>query len=250
MLDSRAGAQPEPARTDPPQIEPDASAIELDPRGRLFSLTRHRRRIVEAAAARLERAARRGRASTAHRSPAARRARCPAVVRRRTRGMERASIRTTARRSASKPRRGAACRCSSSITAPWDAEGPDAQSAVRGGRRLRRLLSRCWPSASWPSVALLAWRNLRAAPRRPAGGLAHRHGDISARRDRGAPHGGSRAGRSVMRSGSSSRPSRTALLVAALFCLLYIAVEPYVRRRWPDRLISWTRLVSGDGAIR
>ena len=35
------------------------------------------------------------------------------------------------------------------------------------------------------------------------------------------------------------------LLTAVLFALLYIAVEPYVRRRWPDRLISWARLVGG-----
>jgi hypothetical protein len=36
-----------------------------------------------------------------------------------------------------------------------------------------------------------------------------------------------------------------ALFKAAMFALLYIAVEPYVRRRWPDRLISWARLVEG-----
>ena len=27
--------------------------------------------------------------------------------------------------------------------------------------------------------------------------------------------------------------------------LAYVAIEPIVRRRWPDLLISWTRLVSG-----
>jgi hypothetical protein len=32
---------------------------------------------------------------------------------------------------------------------------------------------------------------------------------------------------------------------AALFWSLYVAVEPYVRRNWPDALISWTRLQSG-----
>src|SRR6185436_4073785 len=34
-----------------------------------------------------------------------------------------------------------------------------------------------------------------------------------------------------------------ALLWASLFCLVYLALEPYVRRRWPERLISWVRLV-------
>ncbi|HYV18853.1 MAG TPA: serine/threonine-protein kinase [Verrucomicrobiae bacterium] len=27
--------------------------------------------------------------------------------------------------------------------------------------------------------------------------------------------------------------------------LLYIAIEPFVRRHWPDRIVSWTRLLSG-----
>jgi Protein kinase domain len=37
-----------------------------------------------------------------------------------------------------------------------------------------------------------------------------------------------------------------ALLYAAGFCLVYIALEPYLRRRWPDRLISWARLLAGN----
>ncbi len=40
---------------------------------------------------------------------------------------------------------------------------------------------------------------------------------------------------------SLSVSAGTALLVAAI----YLAVEPYVRRYWPDALISWVRLVSG-----
>jgi serine/threonine-protein kinase len=39
---------------------------------------------------------------------------------------------------------------------------------------------------------------------------------------------------------------KNALLIASLFWLIYIALEPFVRRRWPGRIISWTRLVSGD----
>ena len=33
--------------------------------------------------------------------------------------------------------------------------------------------------------------------------------------------------------------------LAALVWLIYVALEPIVRRRWPDLLISWTRLLSG-----
>jgi serine/threonine-protein kinase len=37
----------------------------------------------------------------------------------------------------------------------------------------------------------------------------------------------------------------TSLLYASSMWLLYIALEPYVRRNWPQTIISWTRLVSG-----
>jgi hypothetical protein len=33
--------------------------------------------------------------------------------------------------------------------------------------------------------------------------------------------------------------------VAGIVWLVYLALEPYVRRLWPDVLISWTRLLSG-----
>jgi serine/threonine-protein kinase len=32
----------------------------------------------------------------------------------------------------------------------------------------------------------------------------------------------------------------------ALLWVLYIALEPFVRRRWPEILVSWTRLLSGE----
>jgi hypothetical protein len=36
-----------------------------------------------------------------------------------------------------------------------------------------------------------------------------------------------------------------ALLVAAAFGVLYLGVEPHVRRHWPDSLISWSHLQRG-----
>jgi hypothetical protein len=36
------------------------------------------------------------------------------------------------------------------------------------------------------------------------------------------------------------------LLVGGIFWILYIALEPFVRRRWPQILVSWARLLSGD----
>ena len=36
-----------------------------------------------------------------------------------------------------------------------------------------------------------------------------------------------------------------ALLLAGVCWLFYVALEPLIRRRWPDSLIAWTRLLSG-----
>lgn len=36
------------------------------------------------------------------------------------------------------------------------------------------------------------------------------------------------------------------LTLAGLLWLLYLALEPYVRRRWPDTIISWSRVLSGS----
>ncbi|HUP04891.1 MAG TPA: serine/threonine-protein kinase, partial [Bryobacteraceae bacterium] len=36
-----------------------------------------------------------------------------------------------------------------------------------------------------------------------------------------------------------------ALFQAAIVWLLYLAVEPFVRRRWPRTIVSWTRILSG-----
>ncbi len=35
------------------------------------------------------------------------------------------------------------------------------------------------------------------------------------------------------------------VLVAAVVWILYLALEPYIRRHWPDMLVSWTRLLGG-----
>ena len=37
----------------------------------------------------------------------------------------------------------------------------------------------------------------------------------------------------------------TSLFLAGLTWVIYIALEPLIRRRWPDSLIAWTRLLSG-----
>jgi serine/threonine-protein kinase len=41
------------------------------------------------------------------------------------------------------------------------------------------------------------------------------------------------------------RASRSAVLWGAWMWLLYLAMEPYARRMWPETMISWSRLLSG-----
>src|SRR5205085_3282156 len=36
-----------------------------------------------------------------------------------------------------------------------------------------------------------------------------------------------------------------AVFTASYLWLLYVALEPFVRRRWPERIISWSRLLAG-----
>jgi serine/threonine-protein kinase len=36
------------------------------------------------------------------------------------------------------------------------------------------------------------------------------------------------------------------LLLGGMLWLVYVALEPYVRRRWPGRIIGWNRLLAGD----
>ncbi|MBI3448909.1 MAG: protein kinase [Acidobacteria bacterium] len=45
--------------------------------------------------------------------------------------------------------------------------------------------------------------------------------------------------------GMLQRTSGWTLYYAVTLWLSYLALEPYVRRRWPDALISWTRLLGG-----
>lgn len=39
-----------------------------------------------------------------------------------------------------------------------------------------------------------------------------------------------------------------ALLVGAFVWLVYVALEPFARRRWPELLVSWSRLLAGKAA--
>jgi Protein kinase domain len=46
--------------------------------------------------------------------------------------------------------------------------------------------------------------------------------------------------------GLASRSLGAVLVMAVVIWILYLAIEPYVRRRWPHTLISWTRMLGGS----
>jgi serine/threonine-protein kinase len=128
-----------------------------------------------------------------------------------------------------------------SVVPPW--KPPSRPSAVRRLDRndVRSLLLLALILVSLP----LAYRNLRAR--------------------RGDPQGASRVGLLVfggMLAGQLLRAHHSGtfsgeydvLEVATIWslyhgvmaALLYLALEPFVRRVWPERLVSWTRLLTGD----
>jgi serine/threonine-protein kinase len=51
---------------------------------------------------------------------------------------------------------------------------------------------------------------------------------------------------SILEIGVVAKVLRDHLLAAAIFWVAYVALEPYVRRRTPDLIISWTRLLAGQ----
>jgi serine/threonine-protein kinase len=91
---------------------------------------------------------------------------------------------------------------------------------------------------------LLAWRNLRLR-------RGDRSGAVRVAVAVFILHGASAVLDQVSASGFASLPAnlspvlgRAAMSALTLF-VLYIALEPYARRRWPELLIAWTRLLSG-----
>jgi hypothetical protein len=128
------------------------------------------------------------------------------------------------------------------ITGPWDESDPLAhvQFSPRRAAPFLTVLG----VILFASGVLLAWRNLRLR--------------------RGDRHGALRIAAVVfvcevlgnlLRRLSLDDPAELlgvftqtageALYDSALLCLFYVALEPFIRRRWPTLLIGWARLASG-----
>ncbi|HXH92446.1 MAG TPA: serine/threonine-protein kinase [Thermoanaerobaculia bacterium] len=130
------------------------------------------------------------------------------------------------------------------ITGPWN----DDPSAV-GRQPFETPSLAIFETILFTSLTLativLAWRNLRTR-RGDRSGASHVAAAVFAiecsARLLAADH------RAVFAHESSVIISavRMALLWAVAYYFLYVALEPYVRRRWPERLIAWSRLIGGN----
>lgn len=241
LLDSGPGRTPEPERTRPPQFEQGSSAIELDPRGRLISL-----RVIAGNPWKPRALDWNGLLDAAGLSTASLARSTPVDI-------PPSFADAQSAWSGKHPDDGTPIRVEAAafrgvpvffrIVAPWDAKDLTAQVPFGAGGGFGIFLSTMAAVALAVGV-LLAWRNLR-----------QRRGDrLAAVRIATAMFLLSATAAILMADhepvlghevGIFVSSMATSLFTAVLFALLYIAVEPYVRRRWPDRLISWTRLVSG-----
>ena len=153
------------------------------------------------------------------------------------------------RRCASRPRRIAASRCS--FRSSVRGRGPTLMEPVQAND---------WPIACSSRVIVIVlavlhrrrrWSspagNLRAGPRRSArrraSGRVHRRSPASVAWLAGRA---SRRRRWTPRSDVADSQGRLLTFVlGVMLWVVYIALEPYVRKFWPDSLLGWSRLLAG-----
>jgi predicted Ser/Thr protein kinase len=137
------------------------------------------------------------------------------------------------------------------IVGPWRAPRPQ-EAGPDPARRVRLLASFLFGRLATLVAALaLARRNLRLG-RSDLTGAWRLALLMSLVTLAGWLFGGSRifpAISSIPTEGTDLMTSalRTVVSNAALAWCFYVAVEPLVRRRWPQRIVSWTRLLAGYG---
>jgi serine/threonine-protein kinase len=244
VLDSRPGAQPRPDLALPPQVIPGSVAVRTDARGRLFALaaipssdwqSRPLRWDALLSAAGLSAAALRSEPS---------RTTPPSFADARAAWSGRHPEDGTPIHVEAAAYRGVPVFFQ--ITAPWDEVDTRDQVPFGGGGRFSfDMAMSALLLAAIGLAALLAWRNLN--------------------RRRGDRAGAARLGMAVFAASFLK-----ALLIAEheltvghelrLFLIAfsqglawgvglalgYLALEPFLRKRWPDKLISWARLISGN----
>ena len=246
LIDSRAGATPQPARTQPPRTQPPqfetgSASIELDPRGRLFSL-----RAIPAPTWKPRPLDWNTLLDAAGLPPRT-------MARVAPQDLPPSFSDSRMAWSGAHPEDGTPIRVEAAafrgtpvyfrIIAPWDAKDLTAEVPFGAGGGFSIFFA-LFIGGAVLIGAVLAWRNLRL-----------RRGDRQAAIRIGAAIFVLQFAASFITAEHEpvfthefsifAHCTAGGLLISVLFALLYVAVEPYVRRRWPDRLISWARLVGG-----
>ena len=242
LLDSGPGHTPQPDRAGPPQIEPGSAAIELDPRGRLFSL-----RVIASDAWAPRTPDWNGLLEAAGFSP-------PLFTRGAPANVPPSFADARMAWSGRHPDDGTPIRIEAAafrgvpvyfrIAAPWDGKDLSSQVPFGQGGGFTIFMSTV-AAVALTLGGVLAWRNLRLrrGDRQGAVKIATVMFVLSAAAAFLMADHEPVFGHEMAILSSSLAPG---LLAAVMFGFLYIAVEPYIRRRWPDRLISWARLLAGN----
>ncbi len=234
-----------PAMADPPQASPGASTIAVDPKGRLLSMTaipeaswRARqadwRALFDAAGLDL-----------AKFTPAAPRALPPAYAD------------TRLAWNGAHPDDGTPIRVEAAalrgipvffaIAAPWD-DAPDRTGVLpfagSGGQAYIAAMSVTLLLFAIAGM-IFAWRNLRQRRGDRAGAM--RLAIVLFVLQMIAIAGMAEHAMSLAHETAIVlKAAATSLLWTSGYFLVYLGLEPFVRRKWPDRLIAWARLLSGN----
>jgi serine/threonine-protein kinase len=125
---------------------------------------------------------------------------------------------------------------------PWDTSGAETRRAF-AGRRLDIVFGTVVTAAALLCL-FLGWRNfrLRRGDRAGARRLAVTFLTISAASTLLAADYSGGLGHQMRLATTTLQKG---LLLAAIVYVAYVALEPFMRRRWPDLLIGWTRLLGG-----
>jgi tRNA A-37 threonylcarbamoyl transferase component Bud32 len=239
------GSDLTPAMVDPPQVAPGASTIVVDPRGRLLSLTAVPQTSWKARPADWGALFTAAGLDFARFTPTAPRALPPSYADARGAWIGRhpddgTPIRVEAATWLGTP-------IFFQLAAPWN-DAPDLTNALPFAGRSGQAYSHATSAVLLVCAilgGLLAWRNLRMrrGDRKGAMRMAIALFTLQLISEIGlADHALSVAHETTI----VLMATATALLWTAGYYLVYIALEPFVRRRWPDRLIAWVRLLAGD----
>jgi serine/threonine-protein kinase len=129
------------------------------------------------------------------------------------------------------------------IIAPWTHPDRDQPFERSGGERISSIMTLALLFGMLGVSGLLAWRHVRSG--RGARRAAFRLAVLVFLCDMGEWLLAGSHSATLGEAGVFSMACAWSLLQAAFIWMMYMAIEPYVRRYWPHSIISWTRLLGG-----